>query len=57
MKKIIGLIFVSLVLSFNTMAQELWKEGVHYNVIAKEATEKLLSFSHFGAHIVITLSL
>jgi thiol:disulfide interchange protein DsbA len=40
MKKIISLVFVSLILSFNAMAQELWKEGVHYNIIAKEATEK-----------------
>jgi thiol:disulfide interchange protein DsbA len=40
MKKIIGLVFISLILSFNTMAQELWKEGVHYNIVSKEATEK-----------------
>jgi thiol:disulfide interchange protein DsbA len=49
MKKFIGLVFASLLLSFNAMAQELWKEGVHYNIVSKEATEKkeVLEFFSF----------
>lgn len=40
MKKIIGLVLVSLAISFNTMAQELWKEDVHYKVVSQEASDK-----------------
>ncbi|TDF36563.1 thiol:disulfide interchange protein DsbA/DsbL [Alteromonadaceae bacterium M269] len=49
MKKIVGFIFVSLVLSFNSMAQELWKEGTHYNIIAKDATanREIMEFFSF----------
>lgn len=39
MKKFLGLMFVTCLMAFNLQAQELWKEGTHYKVIAEEASE------------------
>ena len=40
MKKILLLLTLTLLLPLQACAQEKWREGTHYNVIAKEVTEK-----------------
>jgi thiol:disulfide interchange protein DsbA len=40
MKKILLLLSLTLLLPLQACAQEKWREGTHYNVIAKEVTEK-----------------
>jgi thiol:disulfide interchange protein DsbA len=49
MKKILLLLSLALLLPLNACAQEKWREGTHYNVIADQATEKkeVLEFFSF----------
>jgi thiol:disulfide interchange protein DsbA len=49
MKKILLLLSLALLLPLQACAQEKWREGTHYNVIADQATEKkeILEFFSF----------
>ncbi|WP_438863422.1 thiol:disulfide interchange protein DsbA/DsbL [Neptunicella sp.] len=49
MRKIIGFVFLALILPLQACAQEQWKEGEHYEVIAEKATAKpeILEFFSF----------
>jgi thiol:disulfide interchange protein DsbA len=49
MKKILLLVSLALLLPLQACAQEKWREGTHYNVIAAQATEKkeVLEFFSF----------
>ncbi|WP_416308731.1 thiol:disulfide interchange protein DsbA/DsbL [Neptunicella sp. SCSIO 80796] len=40
MRKIVGLVLLALLLPLQACAQEQWKEGEHYEVIAEKATAK-----------------
>lgn len=49
MKKIVASFLIALLLPLTACAQEKWREGTHYNVIAEQATDKkeVLEFFSF----------